>query len=175
MIQLGGITFLLIFTELIELFQISTILKTYSFINVIYIVTLTMKISKNVKTTSVLFYLTLWAYAINALQPLLFAIFNGLMLFHTGMKPAEDPLEEMNSMDDDLASLLTNFPSAMPTPEWYRGGRHLSNGQSSGVESDNVRLDTQQSASPAPVTNTTEPELEWGLSPCYWKNLPGIC
>ena len=70
MIQLGGITFLLIFTELIELFQISTILKTYSFINVIYIVTLTMKISKNVKTTSVLFYLTLWAYAINALQPL---------------------------------------------------------------------------------------------------------
>nr|POE96851.1 hypothetical protein CFP56_49602 [Quercus suber] len=91
------------------------------------------------------------------------------------MKPAEDPLEEMNSMDDDLASLLTNFPSAMPIPEWYRGGRHLSNGQSSSVDSDNVRLDTQQSASPAPVTNTTEPELEWGLSPCYWKNLPGIC
>ncbi|KAK7848208.1 transcription factor myb101 [Quercus suber] len=93
----------------------------------------------------------------------------------SGMKPAEDPLEEMNSMDDDLASLLTNFPSAMPIPEWYRGGRHLSNGQSSSVDSDNVRLDTQQSASPAPVTNTTEPELEWGLSPCYWKNLPGIC
>ncbi|KAF7839278.1 transcription factor MYB101-like [Senna tora] len=29
----------------------------------------------------------------------------------------KDPLEEMNSMDDDLFSLLNNFPSQMPMPE----------------------------------------------------------
>ncbi|KAG2716993.1 hypothetical protein I3760_03G153400 [Carya illinoinensis] len=94
-----------------------------------------------------------------------------------GMKPTDqDQLVEMNSMDDDLLSLLDNFPSAMPAPEWYRGGLDISNGKSSGVESDNTRLDTQQNASPAPVTTaTTTPEHEWGISPYQWNNMPSIC
>lgn len=111
---------------------------------------------------------------------MLFAIFYGITLYllvHTGMKPTDqDPLEEMNSMDGDLLSLLNNFPSAMPAPEWYHGGHDISNGQSSGVASSNVRLNTQQNASPALVATTSNtPELEWGLGSCYWKNMPGIC
>ncbi|XP_062153268.1 transcription factor MYB101 [Alnus glutinosa] len=92
-----------------------------------------------------------------------------------GMKPTEDPLEEMNSMDDDLLSLLDNFPSAMPAPDWYRGGHEISNGQSLSAASNNARLNAQQNASPDPVATASTPELEWGLSSCYWKNMPGIC
>ncbi|CAL1407034.1 unnamed protein product [Linum trigynum] len=41
------------------------------------------------------------------------------------MEPAKEETvtattEEMSSMDDDLLSLLTNFPSSIPLPEWYR-------------------------------------------------------
>ena len=36
--------------------------------------------------------------------------------------------EEMSSTtmvdDDDLLSLLTNFPSSVPLPEWYHGHHH---------------------------------------------------
>lgn len=78
------------------------------------------------------------------------------------MKPTEDPVEEMNSIDDDLFSLLDNFPEAMPAPDWYGGGRDLSRGKSSGVASDSMRLDTQQSASTAPVISTNSTEHEWG-------------
>lgn len=115
---------------------------------------------------------------LNRYKLLLFVIFYGITLYHlvhTGMKPTEDPLEEMNSMDDDLLSLLDNFPSAMPAPEWYRGGHDISNGQSPEAASDNIRLNTQQNASPAPVATASTPELEWGIGSCYWKNMPGIC
>jgi len=109
---------------------------------------------------------------------LLSSIFYGITLYllvHTGMKPTEDPLEEMNSMDDDLLSLLDNFPSAMPAPDWYRGGHEISNGQSPSAASNNTRLNAQQNASPDPVATASTPELEWGLGSCYWKNMPGIC
>ncbi|CAI0460452.1 unnamed protein product [Linum tenue] len=44
------------------------------------------------------------------------------------MEPAKEGTaaviaEGMSSMDDDLLSLLTNFPSSIPLPEWYRHQR----------------------------------------------------
>ncbi|KAJ7981290.1 MYB-related transcription factor [Quillaja saponaria] len=85
----------------------------------------------------------------------------------TGKKLITDDLmEEMSSMDDDLISLLANFPSAMPMPEWYRKG----GGQSSGMASENLGLASRhQDASSAPTQ-----ELAWALEPC-WNNMPGIC
>lgn len=75
----------------------------------------------------------------------------------------EDPfaLGEMNSMDDDLFSLLNNFPSEMPTPEWYRRGKT----QSLGLENE-----TEASSSSGP----TDQEFAWTLGTC-WNNMPGIC
>ncbi|XP_061350625.1 transcription factor MYB101-like [Gastrolobium bilobum] len=81
-------------------------------------------------------------------------------LLSTGKKLAgEDSLEEMNSMDDDLFSLLNNFPSEMPMPEWYRRG-----------ESQSLGLETQPDTSPDP----TDQEFAWTLGTC-WNNMPGIC
>ncbi|CAN0914487.1 Transcription factor GAMYB [Linum grandiflorum] len=50
----------------------------------------------------------------------------------TGMEPAKEKgvviAEEMSAAtmadDDDLLSLLTNFPTSVPLPEWYRGNHH---------------------------------------------------
>ncbi|XP_027343493.1 transcription factor MYB101-like [Abrus precatorius] len=72
----------------------------------------------------------------------------------------EDPLEELNSMDDDLFSLLNHFPSEMPMPEWYRK-----------EESQSLGLETQPDASSPGPTNQ---EFAWTLGTC-WKNMPGIC
>ncbi|CAK7348979.1 unnamed protein product [Dovyalis caffra] len=49
-----------------------------------------------------------------------------LMLLHYSvMNPIEEAVDqEMNSMDDDLISLLNNFPSSEPLPEWYRQSRN---------------------------------------------------
>ncbi|KAJ1418169.1 SANT/Myb domain [Sesbania bispinosa] len=80
----------------------------------------------------------------------------------TGKKPiGEDPLEEMNSMDDDdLFSLLNNFPSEMPMPGWYRRGGSQSLGH-----------ETQPDASsPGP----THQDFAWTLGTC-WNNMPDIC
>ncbi|KAJ7948146.1 MYB-related transcription factor [Quillaja saponaria] len=88
----------------------------------------------------------------------------------TWKKPiTEDLMDEMiNSMDDDLLSLLTNFPSTMPMPEWYRRGA----GQPSGASSDNMGLgSTQQHASDA----STQEHAWAALGPACRKNLPGIC
>ncbi|XP_059661081.1 transcription factor MYB101 [Cornus florida] len=38
---------------------------------------------------------------------------------------AKDPLEEMNPIDDDLSSLLDNFPLTVPVPSWYDGSDNL--------------------------------------------------
>lgn len=72
----------------------------------------------------------------------------------------DDPLEEMNSMDDDLFSLLNNFPSEMPMPDWYRRGKS----QSLGLESQPA------ASSPGP----TSQEFAWTLG-ARWNNMPGIC
>ncbi|CAI0550667.1 unnamed protein product [Linum tenue] len=52
---------------------------------------------------------------------------DNLLFAHSSivMEPAKEETvtataEEMSSMDDDLLSLLTNFPSSIPLPEWYR-------------------------------------------------------
>ncbi|CAM8949788.1 unnamed protein product [Rhodiola kirilowii] len=34
----------------------------------------------------------------------------------------EEPVVEINPLDDELTSLLDSFPSASPTPQWYRRG-----------------------------------------------------
>ncbi|KAF9688289.1 hypothetical protein SADUNF_Sadunf02G0182100 [Salix dunnii] len=43
-------------------------------------------------------------------------------------KPSEEAVDqELNSMDDDIISLLNNFPSSEPLPEWYRQSRNERN------------------------------------------------
>ncbi|XP_065875670.1 transcription factor MYB101 [Euphorbia lathyris] len=90
-----------------------------------------------------------------------------------GMKANEEPMEEMNSMDDDLLSLLDNFPSTTPLPEWYRT-RNVSEGMSSGTTE--VEAQHQQDDSPIRPPSTHEtPNVEWGLGSSYWNNMPSIC
>ncbi|KAG4961098.1 hypothetical protein JHK87_037731 [Glycine soja] len=72
----------------------------------------------------------------------------------------EDPLEEMNGMDDDLVSLLNQFPLEMPMPEWYRRGEN----QSLGLENQ------PKASSPDPADH----EHAWTLGTC-WNNMPRIC
>ncbi|XP_028796893.1 transcription factor MYB101-like [Neltuma alba] len=71
-----------------------------------------------------------------------------------------DPLEEMSSMDDDLFSLLNNFPSEMPVPEWYRRGER----QALGVEN-------QQEAS----LGQPNQQVAWTLGTCWSNDLHSIC
>ncbi|KHN44871.1 Transcription factor GAMYB [Glycine soja] len=72
----------------------------------------------------------------------------------------EDPLEEMNGMDDDLVSLLNHFPLEMPMPEWYRRGENQSLG-----------LENQPKAS---LPDPADQEDAWTLGTC-WNNMPRIC
>lgn len=92
-----------------------------------------------------------------------------------GVKQSEEPLEEMNSMDDDLVSLLTNFPSSMPLPEWYPKTGNTSNGSSSNVTGGNDGLNTEQNASPTPVATMAGLDIDRALNSGYWNNMPGIC
>ncbi|KAJ1389229.1 SANT/Myb domain [Sesbania bispinosa] len=87
--------------------------------------------------------------------------FNSSQLSTGKKRIGEDLLEEMNSMDDDdLFSLLNNFPSEMPMPGWYRRG-----------ESQSLGLETQPDASsPGP----THQDFAWTLETC-WNNTPDIC
>ncbi|XP_014499553.1 transcription factor MYB101-like [Vigna radiata var. radiata] len=64
----------------------------------------------------------------------------------------EDPMEEMNSMDDDLFSLLNQFPLETPMPEWYRRG-----------ESQSLGLENQPNASPP---DPADQEYAWTLGTC---------
>lgn len=76
----------------------------------------------------------------------------------------EDALEmEMNSMDDDLMSLLNNFGSEMPMPEWYRKGER----QQQPLEDENREEANSSGAH-------TDQELAWTLGTC-WNNMPSIC
>lgn len=89
------------------------------------------------------------------------------------LKPSEDSLmEDMNSMDDDLMSLLNNFPSTMPVPDWYRRSSTVSNGQSSplaGISGGSTGVEeVPQNASPTPAPARN-------LNACYWNNMPSIC
>ncbi|KAL6143894.1 hypothetical protein ACLB2K_054589 [Fragaria x ananassa] len=95
-----------------------------------------------------------------------------------GMKPSEDPLEDM---DDDLLSLL-NFQNSAPVSEsWYVGS--ISDQASPGMigASDiNVSLDVQQNTSTYASTvnmSAAKPDVEIkrSLPPCFWNNMPDIC
>jgi len=96
----------------------------------------------------------------------------------TGLKLGDESIEETNSMDDDLVSLLNNFPSSMPLPEWYNKSTRLSNESSSSYMSttdSNMVLDstTPQNLSPALAATV---DLDWAVfGSCCWKNMPGIC
>ncbi|KAA8524639.1 hypothetical protein F0562_011062 [Nyssa sinensis] len=87
-----------------------------------------------------------------------------------GMK-AKDPVEEMNSEDDDLSSLLDNFPLMVPVPDWNDGsGNTLNN-----MNEANAGFDNQQEALRPPVATTLARENhDWTLGACCWNNMPGI-
>ncbi|KAH7533068.1 hypothetical protein FEM48_Zijuj04G0091000 [Ziziphus jujuba var. spinosa] len=86
-----------------------------------------------------------------------------------------DPLmEDMNSMDDDLMSLLNNFPTTMPVPDWYPRSNILSHGETSSAMitgKSGVVGDVTQNPSPTPPS----PKHDRNLDACYWNNMPGIC
>ncbi|XP_054811238.1 transcription factor MYB101-like [Prosopis cineraria] len=72
----------------------------------------------------------------------------------------DDPLDGMSSMDDDLISLLNNFPSEMPVPDWYRKGeRHA------------LELENQQDTS----LGRPDQQLAWTLGGTCWNDLPSTC
>ncbi|XP_022726633.1 transcription factor MYB101-like [Durio zibethinus] len=90
-----------------------------------------------------------------------------------GVKSSDESIERMNSMDEDLLSLLNNFPSSTPLPEWYTKTTRMSNGSSSGGMRDgNMVLYAGQNVSPAPAATAN---LNRALGSCCWKNMPGIC
>ncbi|KAK0589465.1 hypothetical protein LWI29_014683 [Acer saccharum] len=97
-----------------------------------------------------------------------------------GIKRSEEPLEEMNSMDDDLMSLLNNFPASMPLPDWYQGGsNNISNASSSSTAGgSNVEIaDHQPNVPPTPSPpGVASPEVHWSQLDSYsWNNMPRIC
>lgn len=87
-------------------------------------------------------------------------IYSNDLKLSTGKKLiTEDSLNDMNSTDDDLFTLLNNFPSEMPTPGWYRHGERQS-----------LELESQQDASSGPI----DQEFAWTLG-TFWSNMPNIC
>ncbi|XP_010068043.2 transcription factor MYB101 [Eucalyptus grandis] len=83
------------------------------------------------------------------------------------------PLEEV---DDDLSSLLMNFPSsAISEPDWFRGA-YLTP-QSSGPNNGGILIDGPRGPLPLPSQVSTVPatELELNLCTPCWNNMPGIC
>ncbi|KDP22719.1 hypothetical protein JCGZ_01821 [Jatropha curcas] len=100
-----------------------------------------------------------------------------------GVKPSDqEAMEELNSMSDDLLTLLDDFPSPAPLPEWYRS-RNMSGGFSSGSTGDGGGLEVdQQETSPAGhqvgdqvATADDIPNVDWTFGSSYWNNMPGIC
>lgn len=77
-------------------------------------------------------------------------------------------------MDDDLISLLNNFPSSEQLPDWYHQSRNESNGAAYGGAGDHKCHKTQQDASSL-TAGDAAPNLKWKLGSCDWKNMPGIC
>ncbi|GAB4859435.1 hypothetical protein Ancab_010901 [Ancistrocladus abbreviatus] len=88
----------------------------------------------------------------------------------SGMKSGKELLEDLESMDEDLSSLLNNFSSIESPPEWYLPGSDMSHGNHnqavassvSGVTVPNVTVATTSKLDRNPQTN------------CCWSNLPEI-
>ncbi|KAI6697521.1 hypothetical protein NL676_017640 [Syzygium grande] len=83
------------------------------------------------------------------------------------------PLEEV---DDDLSSLLMNFPSSVISePEWFRSA--YSTPQPSGLDNGCVLIDGPRGPPPlpTPVSAMAATELELNLCTPRWNNMPGIC
>ncbi|CAL5391198.1 unnamed protein product [Camellia sinensis] len=92
-----------------------------------------------------------------------------------GMKE-NDQWEEMFDMDDDLSSLLNNFPMTVPVPYWYDAIGTSSFGQSSNMMDGYLGLNNLPEASPSAVATTmetTNPDQTRSL--CCWNNMPDIC
>ncbi|KAA0040240.1 transcription factor MYB86 [Cucumis melo var. makuwa] len=96
-------------------------------------------------------------------------------------RPRMEPLEEMDSMDDDdLMSLLNNFQSGMPVPEWYPGSSdddltmNMQNGPSLCESNGNPGGDEQQQNVASPSAVASSPMLEWSLGSSCWNNMPSI-
>lgn len=88
------------------------------------------------------------------------------------MKSKKEPIEDVNSMDDDLTSLLDNFPTPMSVPEWYRANGEPSNDPSSTVTDVNQALEIQQEAlaSPAETTDATAGRvIKWQRGSSCWN------
>ncbi|XP_038888678.1 transcription factor MYB101 [Benincasa hispida] len=93
-----------------------------------------------------------------------------------------EPLEEMDSMDDDdLMSLLNNFQSGMPVPEWYPGssdddlGINMHKGPSLCESNSNPGGDEPRQNVTLPSAVVSSPVLEWSLGSSCWNNMPSIC
>ncbi|XP_047335946.1 transcription factor MYB101-like [Impatiens glandulifera] len=81
----------------------------------------------------------------------------------------KDALEEMNPIDDDLFSLLNNFPVTVPVPDWYNESVKNSN---------NRNEEPSNNIVPAVNTTTTtmSEEGDWSnLNSYCWNNMPRIC
>lgn len=93
------------------------------------------------------------------------------------MKAREEPFEEMHSMDDDLTTLLSNFPLSMPLPEWYPGNSEISDGPSTtmiGCSAEDISHQQNAAITPAP-TSAASPEFQWSMGSYCWNNMPSIC
>lgn len=87
------------------------------------------------------------------------------------MKSKKELIEDVNSMDDDLTSLLDNFPTPMSVPEWYRANGEASNDPSSTVTDVNQALEIQQetSASLAKTIDATASRvIKWKRGSSCW-------
>ena len=91
-----------------------------------------------------------------------------------GMKEM-NPLEEMNyPIDDDLSSLLNNFPMAVPVPEWYNASATSSHGKSLKMEG-NLGINTSLDDLLSPVATTQSTSNPKGtMGACHWNNMPNI-
>ncbi|KAL7231451.1 hypothetical protein ACSBR2_009660 [Camellia fascicularis] len=87
-----------------------------------------------------------------------------------------DPWEEMFDMDDDLSSLLNNFPMTVPVPDWYDAIGTSSFGQSSNMMDGHLGLNNLPEASSSAVATTMETTNPGqARSSCCWNNMPDIC
>ncbi|PON62233.1 MYB transcription factor [Trema orientale] len=87
-----------------------------------------------------------------------------------GIEQSEEPL------DDNLMSLLNNFPTSMPVPDWYGGRGGNSKRENLGVTSGYARrVEDVVAQDSSLVPPTTTGKHERSLDSCYWNNMPGIC
>ncbi|KAK9284244.1 hypothetical protein L1049_023413 [Liquidambar formosana] len=92
-----------------------------------------------------------------------------------GMISMKETVEDMNSIDDELTSLLETFPSSMmPVPEWYHESGDVFNGQSSSMAAGDGVFDIGQEASPSPAA-TSAMDYDLIMGSYCWNNMPGIC